>query len=112
MAFWEIKFGKKKINLFKGVCMFMLTESVNKSFLFTLSSYRVWWLWRQRVALMKESLSAISFERDSFPSVAMSWTLAVEEKEFAGQSIGYCFTDLMARLGLSEWLPNSVLFIP
>ena len=36
MAFWKIKFGKKKINLFKGVCM--LTESVNKSFLFTLSS--------------------------------------------------------------------------
>ena len=33
MAFWKIKFGKKKINLFKGVCMFMLTESVNKSFL-------------------------------------------------------------------------------
>ena len=32
MAFWKIKFGKKKINLFKDVCMFMLTESVNKSF--------------------------------------------------------------------------------
>ena len=31
MAFWKIKFGKKKINLFKGVCM--LTESVNKSFI-------------------------------------------------------------------------------
>ena len=30
-------FGKKKINLFKDVCMFMLTESVNKSFLLTLS---------------------------------------------------------------------------
>ena len=29
MAFWKIKFGKKKINLFKDVCMFML----NKSFL-------------------------------------------------------------------------------
>ena len=41
MAFWKIKFGKKKINLFKGVCKFMLTESVNKSFLLTLSSYRV-----------------------------------------------------------------------
>ena len=52
------------------------------------------------------------FERDSWPYVARSWTLAVEEKDFAGQSIGYCFTDLMARLGLSEWLPNSVLFIP
>ena len=40
----------------------------------------------------------------------------VEEEEFAGQSIGYCFTGLMARLGLvsslSEWLPNCVLFIP
>ena len=24
MAFWKINFGKKKINLFKGVCMFML----------------------------------------------------------------------------------------
>ena len=33
MAFWKIKFGKKKINLFKDMCMFMLTES----FLFTLS---------------------------------------------------------------------------
>ena len=27
--------------------------------------------------------------------------LAVEEKEFAGHSIGYCFTDLIARLVLS-----------
>ena len=33
MAFWKIKFGKKKINSFKDVCMFMLTESVNKSVL-------------------------------------------------------------------------------
>ena len=38
MAFWKIKFGKKKMNLFKDVCMFILTESVNKSFLLTLSS--------------------------------------------------------------------------
>ena len=38
MAFWKIKFGKKKINLFKDVCMLVLTESVNKSFLLTLSS--------------------------------------------------------------------------
>ena len=37
MAFWKIKFGKKKINLFKDVCMVMLTKSVNKSFLLTLS---------------------------------------------------------------------------
>ena len=96
MAFWKIKFGKKKINLFKGVCLFVLTESVNKSFLLPLSSYRVLWLWRQRVALMKESLSVFSFERDSWPSVARSWTLAVEENEFAGQSIGYCFFDLVA----------------
>ena len=28
--------------------------------------------------------------------VARSWTSVVEEKEFAGQSIGYCFTDLVA----------------
>ncbi len=27
MAFWKIKFDKKKINLFKDVCMFTLTES-------------------------------------------------------------------------------------
>ena len=94
MAFWKIKFGKKKINLFKGVCM--LTESVNQSFLLTLSSYRVLWLWRQRVALMKESLSVFSFERDSWPSVARSWTLVEEGKEFAGQSIGNCFTGLVA----------------
>ena len=100
MAFWKIKFGKKKINLFKGVCMFMLTESINKLFILTLSSYRVLWLWRQCVALMKESLSGFYFERDSWPSVARSWTLVMEEKEFARQSICYCFTDLMARLGL------------
>ena len=80
MAFWKMKFGKKKINLFKGVCMFMLMESVNKSFLLTLSSYLVLLLWQQRVALMKESLSGFSFERDSRPSVARSWTLVVEEK--------------------------------
>ena len=105
MAFWKIKFGKKKINLFEGVCMFMLTESVNKSFLLTLSSYRVLWLWRQRVALMKVSLSGFSFERDSWPSVARSWTLIVEEKEFAWQSIDYCFNDLMGRLGLFFMIP-------
>ena len=33
MAFWKIKFDKKRINLFKDMCMFMLTESVNKLFL-------------------------------------------------------------------------------
>ena len=38
MAFWEMKFGKKKINLFKDVGMFMLTESVNKLFLLILGS--------------------------------------------------------------------------
>ena len=106
MAFWKIKFGKKKINLFKGVCMFILTESVNKSFLLTLSSYRVLWLWRQCVTLKKENLLSFSFEHDLFGHVARSWTLTVEEKEFAGQSISYCFTDLMAWLGLS-----CVLFI-
>ena len=37
-----------------------------------------------------------SFERDSWPPVARSWTLAVEEKEFARQIIGYCFTDFVA----------------
>ena len=37
MAFWKIKFGKKKINLFKDMCVLMLTESVYKSFLLTLS---------------------------------------------------------------------------
>ena len=36
-----------------------------------------------------------SFERDLWPSVARSWTLVVEEKEFAWQSIGNCFTDLV-----------------
>ena len=94
MAFWEKKGGKKKINLFKGVCM--LTESVNKSFLLTLSSCLVLWLWWQRVALMKESLSGFSFEWDSWPSEAMSWTLVEEGKEFAGHCIGYCFTGLVA----------------
>ena len=94
MAFWKIKFGKKKINLFKDVCM--LTESVNKSFLLTLSSSRVLWLWRPRVALMKESSSGFSFECDSQPSEARSWTLVDEGKEFAGHSIGYCITGLVA----------------
>ena len=94
MAFWKIKFGKKKINLFKDACM--LTESVNKSFLLTLSSCLVLWLWRQRVALMKESLSGFSFECDSRPSEARSWTLVEEGKEFVGHSIGYCFTGLVA----------------
>ena len=37
MAFWKMKFDKKRIHLFQDVCMFMLTESVNKSFLLTLS---------------------------------------------------------------------------
>ena len=76
--------------------MFMLTESVNKSFLLTLSSLRVLWLWRQRVALMKESLSGFSFECDSRPSEERSWTLVEEGKEFAGHGIGYCFTGLVA----------------
>ena len=48
------------------------------------------------------NLSGFSFERDSRPSVARSWTLIVEEKEFAGQSIGYCFTDLM-EAWFSRW---------
>ena len=61
----------------------MLTESVNKSFLLTLSSYRVLWLWWQRVALMKESFPGFSYERDARPSVARSLTMAVEENEFA-----------------------------
>ena len=87
----------------------MLTESVNKLFLLTLSSYRVLWLWRQRVALVQESLSGFSFELDSRPSVARPWTLVVEEKEFAGQSIGYYFTDLMACFG---FVNGCVLFIP
>ena len=94
MAFWKIRFGKKKINLFKGVCM--LTESVNKSFLLTLSSCLALWLQRQRVALMKESLSGFSFECDSRPFEVKSWTLVEEGKEFVGHSIGYCFTGLVA----------------
>ena len=36
------------------------------------------------------------FKRNSRPSVARSWTLVVEEKEFAGQSIDYCFTDFVS----------------
>ena len=44
-----------------------------------------------------------SFERDWRPSVARSWTLAVEKKEFAGQSIGHSFTDLMA-YWMTLWL--------
>ena len=100
MTFWKIKFDKKKINLFKDVRMFMLTESVNKSFLLTLSSCLVLWLWRQRVALMKESLTGFSFKCDSRPSEERSWTLVEEGKEFAGHNIGYCFTGLVACLRL------------
>ena len=55
---------------------------------------------------MKESLSGFSFKRYSRPTVARSWTLVVEEMEFARQSNGYCFTDLVA----SEWLPNCVIY--
>ena len=57
MVFWKIKFGKKKINMFKGVCMFMLTESVNKSFLLVLfydcgNSVSRWWKKVYRVFLL------------------------------------------------------------
>ena len=38
----------------------------------------------------ERSLSVFPFERDSWPSVAWSWTLVEEGKEFARQSIGYC----------------------
>ena len=41
MVFWNIKFGKMKINLFKGVFMFILTESVNKSFLLMWGLYGI-----------------------------------------------------------------------
>ena len=44
---------------------------------------------------MKESLSGFSFECDSRPSEARSWTLVEEGKEFTGHSIGYCFTGLV-----------------
>ena len=37
MAFWKMKFDKRKMNLFKDVRRVMLTKSVNKSFLLTLS---------------------------------------------------------------------------
>ena len=47
MAFWIIKFGKKKINLFKGVCMFMITKSVNKSFGFYDCGDSVSRLWKK-----------------------------------------------------------------
>ena len=43
---------------------------------------------------MKESLSGFSFERDSRPFAVTNF--GVEEKEFAGHRIGYCFTDFMA----------------
>ena len=43
----------------------------------------------------RKFIGYFSFERDSRPSVAWSWTLDVEEKEFARQSIGYCFTDFL-----------------
>ena len=84
MAFWKIKFDKRKINLFKDMCMFMLTESVNKSFLLTLSLKRVLWQWQQRVTLMKESLSGFPFEYNSRPFEESSWTLVEEGKEFVG----------------------------
>ena len=73
----------------------MLMEFVNKSFLLILSSCLVLWLWRQRVALMQESLSGFSFECDSRPSEARSLTLVEEGKEFVGHSIGHCITGLV-----------------
>ncbi len=57
------------------------------------SSCLVLWLWRQRVALMKESFVGF-FLWMWF--AARSWTLVDERKEFAGHSIGYCFTGLVA----------------
>ena len=37
--------------------------------------------------------------------------MAVEEKEFAEQSIGYCFTDFVVLVAsLSEWLPVCYLY--
>ena len=63
----------------------------------------------------ERGLSGFSFECDSRPSEARSWTLVDEGKEFAGQSIRllvYWLSGLLFNLRLSEWLPNSVLFIP
>ena len=68
MAFWKIKFGKKKINLFKDVCM--LTESVNKSFLLTLSS--CFMIVATACRVDERSLSDFSFECDSRPSEVRS----------------------------------------
>ena len=85
---------KKRINLLKDVYMFMLSESVNKSFLLTLSLSWVLWLWRQRVALMKESLSGFPFEYNSRPFEKRSWTLVEEGKELVGHSIGYWLSGL------------------
>ena len=81
---------KKRINLLKDVCMFMLSESVNKS----ISLIRVLWLWRQRVSLMKESLSGFPFEYNSQPFEKRSWTLVEEGKELVGHSIGYWLSGL------------------
>ena len=49
---------------------------------------------------MKESLSGFSFECNSQPPEARSRTLVEEGKEFAGHSIGYFFTGLVACLSL------------
>ena len=45
---------------------------------------------------MKESLSGFAFDYNSRPFEESSWTLVEEGKEFAGHSIGYCFTGLVA----------------
>ena len=44
----------------------------------------------------ERSLSGFSFECDSRPFEARSWTLVEEGKEFVGHSIGYCITSLVA----------------
>ena len=44
---------------------------------------------------MKENFSGFSFKCDLQPE-ARSRTLVEEGKEFAGHSIGYCFTGLVA----------------
>ena len=64
MAFWKIKFGKKKINLFKDVCM--LTESVNKSFI------AGFMIVATACRVDERSLSGFSFECDSPPSEVRS----------------------------------------
>ena len=80
MAFWKIKFDKKRINSFKDVCMFMLTKSVNTYIKFIAGFMTV----ATACRIDERKFVGFSFEYNSRPFEESSWTLVEEGKEFVG----------------------------